>query len=151
MAETSEGPFKWFVGNCTLYMIQEGIKAYLIERKVYVERTKSAHKKHHAKPAADTIVSFVKQCLAPFISKEISLEKLSVRSFLRGLPSRRPAVDPSIRRTFEEDEIRAMFEACKEVARWSLIMRIMREIVRGYSRGGRTGHRHLKLSTQLAC
>ena len=123
-----EGPFKWFAQCCDTDMIQKSIKAYLSERLVRPERTRGAKNRHHARTAANSICCFVKECLAPVLDRNISTETLGARSLLRGLPSQRIEADPSVRRTFTDEEIRAMFEACRDDARWSLILRILREI-----------------------
>ena len=109
-------------------MVTEVLRAFLAARSVRNECVKSAHEHHHAKTCAESSVSFYKVGISALLHTDIGLSALSVKSILKGLPNKRIAGDPSIRRTFADDEIQAMCQACQTDAKWILFLRIPSEI-----------------------
>lgn len=73
-------------------------------------------------------VSIYKNGIAALLRSDAGLAKLSGKAILRGIPNLREAADASARRTLTEDECQALLHACEEDARWSLLVRILREI-----------------------
>lgn len=119
---------RWFIENCTLDMAVDACRALLRAKRVMNERVKSCHEIHHGAGLANYLVRAFKVGIAAVQSCDRGLGALSAKSVLRGAPNERVAADGATRRTFTDDEIQAMFEACKHDARESLLLRLLREI-----------------------
>jgi integrase len=119
-------PLQWILENFTADMVKSCLRALLATMKVHPDRVKAQCGTHNAKGRAFHLVKYVKTCIAPLCVNDMS--SLTAQSLLKGLPSKRIQPEDEIRRTYTDEEISAMFEACESDARWSLILRILREI-----------------------
>ena len=118
-----------FVQNCTLDMVKAAWIAFLRSGVVKNERVKRARDDiHHALNAASQSVAFLKDGFAAALGRDIGLEKLCAKTALRSIPNQRVAADDLKRRTFTDEEMQAMFEVVQDDARWSLLLRLLREI-----------------------
>ena len=119
---------QWFVENCTLTMAKLAARSYVEGLAVKNDRVRSAREYHHGKPGACWIVAVFKDGLSALLPGSLDLSTLTVRSLLKSIENKRAAADPSVRRTYRDDEMDALMEACKDDARWTLILTILREI-----------------------
>lgn len=116
---------RWFIENCTLDMAVGACQALLRTKRVMNERVKSCHEIHHGATLAQFLVKAFKVGVAAVQTCDRGLGALTAKSILRGVPNGRVASDGTARRTYTDDEIQAMFEACKVNARESLLLRLL--------------------------
>ena len=121
-------PLRWFIEHCTRDSVVAAAKALLESRQAKNEFVKTTRPIHHAAGCASHLVSFLKVGFSAALGRDIGLDTLTAKILLRGVANLRAEASGEARRTYTDEEISKMFDVCDGDHRWSLMLRLLREI-----------------------
>jgi integrase len=127
--KTSKGqPVRWFMNNADADMTEQMLLAFGRDVKIQNDRVRSEESAHQSIPLVSNMLYMLKKGVADTFASVNSIQHFTVDRIVGQIPNLRVIADKSVRRTFTDAEVTAMFKEIEDDSRFMLILTILREI-----------------------